>query len=53
MLISRSLGRKLSATAMVAFGFVLMYEATVMDFRDIPSLERLPTFWSHGFGRPL
>lgn len=38
MLISRSLGRKLTATFMVALGFVLMYEATVMDFRDIPSL---------------
>src|SRR5258706_8097206 len=38
MLISRSLGRKATATATVAFGFVLMYEATVMDFRDIPRL---------------
>ena len=38
MLISRSLGRKLAATATVAAGFVLMYEATVMDFRDIPRL---------------
>ncbi len=33
--ISRSLGRKLAATAMVAVGFVLMYEATVMDFRHV------------------
>jgi 3D (Asp-Asp-Asp) domain-containing protein len=40
MLISRSLGRKLTATATVAAGFVLMYEATVMDFRDIPGLVR-------------
>jgi 3D (Asp-Asp-Asp) domain-containing protein len=41
MLISRSLGRKLTATATVAFGFVLMYEATVMDFRDIRDIPRL------------
>lgn len=33
--ISRSLGRKLLATATVAAGFVLMYEATVMDFRHV------------------
>ena len=33
--ISRSLGRKLAATATVAVGFVLMYEATVMDFRHV------------------
>jgi 3D (Asp-Asp-Asp) domain-containing protein len=38
MLISRSLGRKLTATFMVAVGFVLTYEATVMDFQDIPAL---------------
>ena len=41
MLISRSLGRKLTATATVAVGFVLMYEATVMDFRDIRDIPRL------------
>jgi len=35
MLISRSLGRKLAATAAVAVAFVLMYEAKVMDFRYI------------------
>jgi len=35
MSISRSLGRKLAATAAVAVGFVLMYEAKVMDFRHI------------------
>ena len=35
MLISRSLGRKLGATAIVAVAFVLMYEAKVMDFRYI------------------
>jgi 3D (Asp-Asp-Asp) domain-containing protein len=34
--ISRSLGRKLVATAMVAVGFVLMYESKVIDFRYIP-----------------
>jgi 3D (Asp-Asp-Asp) domain-containing protein len=33
--ISRSLGRKLTATAAVAVGFVLMYEAKVIDFRQI------------------
>ena len=32
MSISRSLGRKLAATATVATAFVLMYEARVMDF---------------------
>lgn len=41
MLISRSLGRKLTATGTVMLGFVLMYEATVMDFRDIRDLPRL------------
>lgn len=35
MLISRSLGRKLLATAIVAVGFVLMHETKVMDFRNI------------------
>src|SRR5215467_5633443 len=34
--ISRSLGRKLIATATVAVGLVLMYESKVIDFRDIP-----------------
>src|SRR5260221_4027605 len=43
MLIARSLGRKLAATATVALGFVLMYEATVMDFRDIPRLVQSPS----------
>ncbi|HET7694514.1 MAG TPA: 3D domain-containing protein [Vicinamibacterales bacterium] len=33
--ISRSLWRKLTATAAVAAGFVLMYEAKVIDFRQI------------------
>src|SRR5260221_1641038 len=35
MLISRSLGRKLAATATIAVGFVLMYESKVMDFSYI------------------
>ena len=43
MLISRSLGRKLTATVAVVAGFVLMYEATVMDFRDIPRLVTNPS----------
>ena len=34
--ISRSLGRKLAATAAIAIGLVLMYESKVIDFRDIP-----------------
>jgi 3D (Asp-Asp-Asp) domain-containing protein len=33
--ISRSLGRKLAATATVVAGFVLTYEATVMDFHYV------------------
>ena len=33
--ISRSLGRKLTATTAVAVSFVLMYEAKVIDFRQI------------------
>jgi len=33
MLISRSLGRKLGATAVVAVTFILLYETKVMDFR--------------------
>src|SRR3954453_17673511 len=33
--ISRSLGRKLTATTTVAVGIVLMYESKVIDFRDI------------------
>ena len=40
MLISRSLGLKLTATATVAAAFVLMYEATVMDF---PRLIQAPS----------
>ena len=33
--ISRSLGRKLTVTTAIAAGFVLMYEAKVIDFRHI------------------
>ncbi len=33
MLISRSIGRKIAATMTAAAGFVLLYEATVMDSR--------------------
>jgi 3D (Asp-Asp-Asp) domain-containing protein len=33
MLISRSIRRKIVATAVAAFGFVLLYEVTVMDSR--------------------
>ena len=40
--ISRSLGRKLVATAAVAAGFVLTYEATVMDFRYIARPAQAP-----------
>jgi 3D (Asp-Asp-Asp) domain-containing protein len=43
MLISHSLGRKLTVTAVVVFGFVLTYESTVMDFRDIPRLVQSPS----------
>ena len=43
MLISRSLGRKLSATAIVVLGFVFMYEAKVMDFLDLPRLIQSPS----------
>ena len=39
--ISRSLGRKLTATAAVAAGFVLMYEAKVIDFSQIAAPTRV------------
>src|SRR3954464_14805157 len=55
--ISRSLGRKLVATFVVATAFVLMYEAKVMDFRYIAAPtavqaanaddERLPAGATH------
>src|SRR3954452_13135793 len=55
--ISRSLGRKLVATSVVATAFVLMYEAKVMDFRYIAAPtavqaanaddERLPAGATH------
>ena len=51
--ISRSLGRKLAATAMVAVGFVLMYEATVMDFRHVGGPTRAQEAGSEGQDEPL
>jgi 3D (Asp-Asp-Asp) domain-containing protein len=39
--ISRSVGRKLTATTTVAVAFVLMYEARVMDFTDLRSITRV------------
>ena len=39
MLISRSIGRKIVATVTAASGFVLLYEATVMDSRNAIELE--------------
>jgi 3D (Asp-Asp-Asp) domain-containing protein len=56
MLISRSLGRKLVATCVVAMSFVLLYETKVMDFRyiervvetaDLTPEERLPSGGLH------
>jgi 3D (Asp-Asp-Asp) domain-containing protein len=44
MLISRSLGRKLVATSVVAVGFVLMYETKVMDFRYIERVVETADF---------
>jgi 3D (Asp-Asp-Asp) domain-containing protein len=51
--ISRSLGRKLAATAMVAGAFVLMYEATVMDFRHVTGPTRAQEAGSEGDDEPL
>ena len=42
MLLSRSLRRKLLATALTAAGFVLMYEATVIDSRKSARPEAPP-----------
>jgi 3D (Asp-Asp-Asp) domain-containing protein len=39
LLISRSIGRKLAATAAVALGFILMYESKAMDFRYVSPVE--------------
>jgi 3D (Asp-Asp-Asp) domain-containing protein len=39
--ISRSLGRKLAATAIAAAGFVLTYEVTVMDFHYVVDSEQM------------
>jgi 3D (Asp-Asp-Asp) domain-containing protein len=36
--ISRSIGKKLTATSTVAVAFVLMYEARVMDFTDLRAI---------------
>ena len=44
MLISRSLGRKLVATSVVAVAFVLMYETKVMDFRYIERVVQTADF---------
>lgn len=44
MLISRSLGRKLVATAVIAVGFVLMHETKVMDFRYIERVVETADF---------
>src|SRR5215831_21204741 len=44
MLISRSLGRKLVATSVVAVAFVLMYETKVMDFRYIERVVETADF---------
>lgn len=46
MLISRSLGRKLVATSVVAVAFVLMYETKVMDFRYIERVVETADFSS-------
>jgi 3D (Asp-Asp-Asp) domain-containing protein len=40
MLLSRSLRRKVLATALAAAGFVLLYDATVMDSRRTAVLDR-------------
>jgi len=39
--ISRSIGKKLTATSTVAVAFVLMYEARVMDFSDFGTIARV------------
>jgi len=46
MLISRSLGRKLFATSVVAMGFVLRYETKVMDFHYIDRVVQTADFSS-------
>jgi 3D (Asp-Asp-Asp) domain-containing protein len=40
LLLSRSLRRKILATILAAFGFVLLYEATVMDSRRTVAVNR-------------
>jgi 3D (Asp-Asp-Asp) domain-containing protein len=39
MLLSRSIWRKLLATALAAFGFFLLYNASVVDSRSVAELE--------------
>jgi 3D (Asp-Asp-Asp) domain-containing protein len=39
--ISRSIGKKLTATSTVAVAFVLMHEARVMDFTDLRTIARV------------
>ncbi|MEO7193185.1 MAG: 3D domain-containing protein [Vicinamibacterales bacterium] len=39
MLLSRSLRRKLLATVLGSVGFLLLYEATVMDSRGVPGAQ--------------
>ena len=51
MLISRSLGRKLVATSVVAVAFVLMYETKVMDFHYIERVVETADF-APGEGLP-
>jgi 3D (Asp-Asp-Asp) domain-containing protein len=41
LLLSRSLRRKILATALTAVGFVLLYEATVMDSRQTAALHQV------------
>lgn len=42
MVISRSLGRKLVATAVAAAAFFLLYQATVIDSRSVPGASVPP-----------
>jgi 3D (Asp-Asp-Asp) domain-containing protein len=42
MLLSRSLRRKLLATALAAVGFVLLYNATVVDLRSVAIKTSMP-----------
>jgi 3D (Asp-Asp-Asp) domain-containing protein len=42
MLLSRSMRRKFLANALAAIGFVLLYQATMIDSRSVPHAEALP-----------